>query len=259
MPHKSQKFGLLAQKVARVLNRGRTTAPHSRGRKFTSRASHVGAPFNAFFHSDPFPARKHVKLQYAEILSLSTSNSTNVCGVTYFFGLNALWDVYLAAGGHQPYGFDQLVSSTGPYSRYKVNGCHIELEFYDPSADTGLNLCAAIHDPTDYAVGSTIAGLTLDKIAEKQNTWTRFLSTTGSQTIKLTKYFSMAKLFEWRKTQYAADTTNTTGNYAGNPASIAALEIGILDTRAAASSTVQVKIKLTFTTELYQRLQLGQS
>lgn len=219
--------------------------------------SHGRLSINSFAGKHPFPMNMWTNFTYTESLLLQ-SGASNTVGTVYNLGLNALWDVYLAAGGHQPYGFDQLVSSSGPYYRYKVWGVTIDLEFYDPSADTGLQVCCAVHNPVSYAAGATISGLTIDQVNEKHNTFTKYIPSTGGQVVRLRRYFPMNVLFNLTRQQFANDITTTTGSNAGNPSSTPALQLGLLDARATGGN-VLVRGRLTFRTQLYDRAQLSQS
>lgn len=223
----------------------------------TGAGGSLSIPFKNFSSRHPFPINMWTKFTYTESLFLA-NGATNTVGTTYKLGLNALWDVYLAAGGHQPYGFDSLVSANGPYYRYKVWSVRLDLEFYDPSADSGIQICCAVHNPVSYAAGATISGLSIDQVSEKHNTFTKYISSTGAQTVRVSRVFPMHQLFNLTKAQFANDISTTTGSNAGNPASTPVLEIGILDSRSNTCS-VMVKGMLTFNTQLYDRAQLSQS
>lgn len=57
----------------------------------------------------------------------STSGILN----SVFFAMNDIWDPEVAAGGHQPMGFDQMAAL---YNRYLVLGSKITITFYDNAA-----------------------------------------------------------------------------------------------------------------------------
>lgn len=215
-------------------------------------------PFGAFDRMSPFPPHMNCKLTYTEDITLNTTNLSNVCGATYYMGVNCLYDPYLAAGGGQPYGFDQICSSTGPYYRYKVNGCMLKAVYTKPST-TDLKVCGAIHGPTGYSAGNTISGLLDAKIREKSNTWVGNLSTSGRRSAGFKQWIPMNILFEWDKAAYRADMTNSTGAYNGNPADVVAFETGCLDTSSGAQSNCLVTITLTYYCTFYDRAQLAAS
>lgn len=214
--------------------------------------------FGKFDDPNPFPLNLASKLTYTEILQVAGTNNLNTVGTTYYFNLNSLFDPYTAVGGHQPYGFDQLCNSTGPYTRYKVNGVMVTITAMDPNADTTTNICVAVHPPGLSA--DTMLGLTLDQVNEKSNCITKYISNTGSQSRTIKQFFPMYKLFNVTKSQFNNDITNTTGPYNGNPGSMPTLEVGCCDPRApAAATSVMLKVKLDYYAMFYERKQLSGS
>jgi hypothetical protein len=64
----------------------------------------------------------HRTLRYVDMYLLSSSSGSVVTQVTR---VNSLFDPDLTGTGHQPRGFDQLCSSTGPYATYRVHNVRI--------------------------------------------------------------------------------------------------------------------------------------
>lgn len=218
----------------------------------------IKGPLGRFDDMNPFPPQLYCKLGYSDTLTLSTTNLANTCGATLYMGLNTLYDPYLAAGGHQPYGFDQLCAAAGPYLRYKVNACLVEMEFFSPSA-VDAHACIALHNVSDYAAGSTITVLTLNTIREKSNTQIRQVSTSGKRSVKVKQYIPINIMFEWTKEQFRTEMGSSTGAYNGNPGSIAAIEIGACDPRGNAQSSILCDFRITYYGLFYERVQLGAS
>ena len=65
-----------------------------------------------------FPERYRTKLRYADEFKMVTASSTG----SWIFRANSVFDPDYTGTGHQPRGFDQLCSSSGPYNRYCVTG-----------------------------------------------------------------------------------------------------------------------------------------
>jgi len=212
-----------------------------------------------FFHNDPFPPMLHRSLSYSNVVAPGSTTSANTVGGTYSYRLNSLYDPYVGAGGSQPYGFDQLCSSAGPYLRYKVVGCRIKVTFSAPSAASGQMGCIQIRNPSDSAVPLT--GLTYDKLAEKHNTVAVFVPDTGSQSKTLSFSFpNLASMFGWTKGMFDNDVDTTTGGYNSNPGSMPVMEVGVLDTKSSGTSiTLQAHIQITYDAVFYQRSTLVQS
>lgn len=207
----------------------------------------------------PFPKNWFCKATYTDYFNLSTNNSLATVGTSYKYGLNCLDDPYLSAGGHSVYGFNQLCTATGPYMRYKVHACRVQIEVQDPSADAAHNVIIAILSPAAYGAGATIVGGNLSSLTEKHNIVSKYIPSSGPQLALYDQTFKMHTVFEMNKRQYREDITNTTGAHDGNPGSIAAVEIGILDARSGTTTTVVCKITLTYYIQYYQRYQLGVS
>lgn len=73
----------------------------------------------------PFPRRKSVVFRYAIPLFMDTLSA----GVSalQLVNLNSLYDPDATAVGHQPLYYDQLLSSTGPYTRYVVTRTDVDV------------------------------------------------------------------------------------------------------------------------------------
>jgi len=69
-----------------------------------------------------FPPRLSRTLRYVDMYLLSSSSGSVVSQV---MRVNSLFDPDQTGTGHQPRGFDQLCSSTGPYATYRVHNVRI--------------------------------------------------------------------------------------------------------------------------------------
>ncbi len=77
-----------------------------------------------FRFEDPFPARTVKELVYKHELSAHTDPGSNFqAGTPLTFNLGSLFAPI--AGGHQPFGFDQMAAL---YARYKVHKVRIRVE-----------------------------------------------------------------------------------------------------------------------------------
>lgn len=65
-----------------------------------------------------FPQRYSTTLKYYDCFSMGAASTS----LTWVFRANSLFDPDYTGTGHQPRGYDQLCSSTGPYVRYVVTG-----------------------------------------------------------------------------------------------------------------------------------------
>lgn len=71
------------------------------------------------------PVNRPVRMRYCKEGFLSSTSGVLNSEV---FAMNDIWDPEVAAGGHQPMGFDQMAAL---YNRYIVLGAKVRVTFYD--------------------------------------------------------------------------------------------------------------------------------
>jgi len=76
------------------------------------------------------PKTLKVLLRYTEVMNMPAIGAGNISKIIYRG--NDLYDPYYAAGGHQPYGFDQLCVR---FSRFTVMSTRMAVETLDTSAN----------------------------------------------------------------------------------------------------------------------------
>lgn len=146
----------------------------------------------------PFPLLRRAKLRYFDELTINSSG--NVAFVSY--GANCLYDPYLSTGGHQPMGFDQLMTL---YNHYEVYGAKITVKFL-PNGDQ-FYCGVAIDDDTNYTGATTTA-------LEQRGTKGNYMGVNATRPVVITQYYSQKKMFGKR----ARGTDNQKGTIAANPA-----------------------------------------
>jgi hypothetical protein len=104
-----------------------------------------------------FPRNWRRVLRYVDAVTLTSTSG----GQAYYqFRANSLFDPDLSGTGHQPRGFDQLCSSTGPYLTYRVHGCTARLVF-PPSGANVWNIAAGFTDTSTVSAGASGQGIGL--------------------------------------------------------------------------------------------------
>jgi hypothetical protein len=237
-------------------NKKRSSRKSTKNRGSGSKAyqGNASASLQRFFRRDPFLPFSVRQLAYSSSDILGNSTTT-IFGTSKVFSLNSLFDPDISGTGHQPYGFDQLCSSTGPYTRYKVIGVELELHVMFPG-NSGIYCAVAVHNAGSAA---TIAGLTATEVAEKHNTSLVFVPGTGSkEKVFKFRFNSLAPLFNWTKSQFSNEMSNTTGPYNASPGSQPRLEISITDMDGTPTSCT-VLTKINYRAMLYDRVQLSTS
>jgi len=206
-----------------------------------------------FSVASPFPPRKGYRLTYEQdgFLTVGTSGLT---GSIQKFNLNSLFDPDNTGSGHQPYGYDALQVA---YNRYKVSGCLVDLEFYDPQTIDSVMCVYALFNPAN--ISNTIAGVSPATASEKHNAESCAVMGTGSQKKKIKFFISMAELFNLSKLQYKSDIDNTTADVGANPGSLGTLQLASADPNGGSSGGIRYRMRLTYYCMLYQRKYMSQS
>lgn len=73
----------------------------------------------------PFPVRRTARFRYVHQVSIGGA----AAGVGDFvaYSPSSLYDPEVAIGGHQPMYYDQLLSATGPYTKFLVTGARVRI------------------------------------------------------------------------------------------------------------------------------------
>ncbi len=200
---------------------------------------------------NPFPARMNVRQNYAEIVTFTTG-AVGVMGVEQLYAINDQFDPNFTGVGHQPYGRDTLATI---YNKYKVTGFSWELKFSDPSAD-GV-ACAIMFTPPHQV--TTLAGLTISDVLEKQNTLVKYVNDSGAQTIIMKGYYPMHKIAQITSLQFKANVEDYNALSGASPIKRPFLRLSAGSIRATAGTTVVCSVRLTFHTTWYDRIVLAQS
>jgi hypothetical protein len=124
----------------------------------------------------PFPPIRTVTFKYVEQLSLNEAVLGN--GAYYLFTPSSLYDINNTGTGHQPMYFDQLFSSTGPYTKYRALHTRARITFANTSA-TGNCQVGVYVSPN----GSTPAA-PLQALEKPWGKWGWVTGTGGSATVK---------------------------------------------------------------------------
>jgi hypothetical protein len=186
-----------------------------------------------------FPERLAISLAYTDELTLSTTNNLPTFGSAIAFRLNSLYDPYFAAGGHQPYGYDQI---TPFYSRYLVHGCDVECEFSDPAVD-GLIVGTFIKN---YYDSQSLSGSTINLVSEFPEAWSKALNNTGSQVATYRRYVDIAKQMGLTRAQLDAQWTTCGAITTADPSIPLYFEVAVAAPASPATTTVTVRVRLRF-------------
>lgn len=211
------------------------------------RANDISIPrdpfYTAFGHRNqpPLAQRLRTTLKYSE-----TIQRTGLSTYDYVFRLNSLFDPNLTGGGHQPKGFDQLVTL---YQRYRVYRARYHVWFYNTTSAIPIH-CVCV--PTNAATAYTDAGDAIEAAYSKHGVATIY------QRVMLRGEVDLAQLNGKSHAAYAADDT-TQALVTTNPAE--ALDLHCFMEAFDGSTTVIAYIAVTieYDVEFSDPVQLGQS
>ncbi len=206
-----------------------------------------------FSVKDPFPKIYRTQMYYTETIT-KTAGALGIFGTEAAYRANSTFAPQIAGGGvsHQPYGRDQLALL---YLRYKVSGVRLQIQFSNPSED-GMIVGVKYNTPLDLL---SLGGLSPAVQGEKFNVWMKALNNTGSQTVNYDRYFRMEDLMGVTKLQFKADIDEYSALTGASPVDTPSLRIAVGDITGTGGGTVNCIIKLTFYTNWFSRLTLGQS
>jgi len=137
-----------------------------------------------------FPTRLRRTLQYVDNYLLS---STAGSVATQQWKVNSMFDPDLTGTGHQPRGFDQLCSTTGPYVKYRVLAVRISGEAVSTN-DATLTL---INGFSDLSTIPAIAGGGIGSISGTSELpgWTAlFIPPTGAPVARFAQAARIAEI-----------------------------------------------------------------
>ncbi len=202
--------------------------------------------------SSSYTARATGPLTLVRKLRYSTQTNINpgAAGIAanVFIKANGLFDVEVAAGGHQPLGFDQYMDM---YDHFKVLSSKISVQFLQVGNDTASQAIVAITLDDD-----TTANTSIDNMIEQGlSTWKVIQgSQAASKPTTLTKTFSSSKFFSNRKS--AADLL---GTVAADPVEGAFFNISAAGLDSTDPNLTKMLIVIDYIVSFSERRTLGSS
>lgn len=207
----------------------------------------VAGGLNFLTSPSPFPlVWKNCKLRYSDSL-IHTVGTSGLFGAETIFALNDLFDPRYSTGGAQPLYRDQIAAL---YGRYKVYGATVDILYSGPSAPNIA--CAVMFSPPSTT--TALASQTFNWAKEQNNVKVKVLSDTGTQKLRIRKYFPMHQIVQKTKLQYDADI-GIYGALSGNsPTDKAYMRVAIADVNLGSSATCAISTTITFHVNWSERI-----
>lgn len=197
-----------------------------------------------------FSPTQIVKMRYCDHVILDPGIGNTAYDTWSATNLN---DPYVAAGGHQPMGFDEYM---GLYSHFMVLGAKATFYATVPSDLASDAVCLV-----GQLSGTTTApGTNLNQIIEQQKSSYKFLtSRSGSRsTGHLSIYYSPKKF--WGFKDLRDNTSQLRGNVSASPTENAYFQIQVAGTNPSDNPVaVAIRVVIEYSVMLSERKELGQS
>lgn len=187
------------------------------------------------------PETFHAKHKYVD--TLTPVSGVAIIGNEFSYALNGMWDPYTPAGGHQPYGFDQLAAM---YNAYVVTSCHISVTLSVPSTADCYFAYAWGPSSAPGAVASfSFTGA--NNIGEKDNARWFMLPTAQANTKDFTVDLGTFNIgnVESKSNKIILTDINYQGGVGNNPPACPNICFG-LGTLATTGSTVTAVVQITY-------------
>lgn len=211
-------------------------------------------PWRKFNQIDPFPLNYNTKFVYVSDQTLTSAGLIRTTGNIYEWRLNSPYDpdytsIAPIASNTTAYAYKDLLSSLGPYLKYKVNGVKIDIVWYDPEID-GMVAVSHIKANNDtYAIGAQ----DVQYLERSPMTLVNRMNDSGSQKKHLTQYFPMNQLVGWTKEQFRADNDTSTAPHNTYPVLTPRLQLCVANMTDNTLRFIRVRVKLTYYTTCYGR------
>lgn len=198
-------------------------------KKFYRRSRRYKRSNKLSFYKAPLPNMLASKMRYVENISINPG--FGLAGV-YVVSANGMYDPNFTGTGHQPRGFDQIMSM---YDHYTVIGSKIVVEF-TPTGNYNSTIFVSLKD--------SVTGLTANDYLEGRNVSSAVLQPTGNGHVKtLSKTFSARKFLG---VSHPMSSSLLRGSDTSNPSEQAYYHIGIKALQAVDESEVQINFRVEY-------------
>ncbi len=208
-----------------------------------------------FRYQDPFPARTVKELVYKHDITAHTDpGSNNQAGTPLTFNLGSLFAPI--AGGHQPFGFDQMAAL---YARYKVHKVKIRVETFMNSATSVAGAVQVIGIFPPGSSQTTLNVLNAYAMGENYNVSTNVIQFNAVRPVVYETTLDIATIAGLTKKEFEANIEDYSALVSASPTRFPFLEVNLAPFTAANGDLYSSGVTLTFVAEFWQRISLAQS
>lgn len=196
-------------------------------------------------HPSPFPLTKRAYLTMGNLFDLTAAATHQ----EFNFQANSLFDFFFTHATHQPLGFDQMCSASGPYTRYLVHSVRFEVTCVNHVADETVFWIAA--QPSSVAA----AVITVSDALERQGLQSKIIHRNAVMPTTLSNFNTTTAMLDVKDVR---DERDLRGVYNSNPVRQWYLKAGIV-TPSASQQIGTLYVKVVFDVEFTERKTLASS
>ncbi len=189
-------------------------------------------------------------------LAATLPGSNQQAGTPYLFNLGSIFEP--RAGGHQPFGFDQMAAL---YARYKVHKVRIHVEtLYVAPGTSGIT--AGFQVVGVFPPGSaqtTLNVLTAGNMGENFNVSTKLVSAANVVPLVFDATYDIATIAGLTREEFESNVEDYSALVTASPTRYPFLEVNQSAYTAADAAGYRHNVTLTFFVEFWQRISLAGS
>lgn len=201
----------------------------------------------------PFPPKLVTKLHYYNSYRSTTSaasvNSLTIGINNPYSSTSSGWSI-----NGQPFGYDQLLSATGPYAQYVVTGAKVKLTYLNNSS-TSPAAALIQWSPDNSYTSITTPQYMMQYGGQANSIYIPYIGVSGNSHAKkiVKKYFDIAKMCGLSRAELLGDP-NYAGAYNGAPTNVPTVKmvLGAQASTASTDSDCTVLLDICFYVQLQQ-------
>jgi hypothetical protein len=196
------------------------------------------------------PPRLKVPMRYGDLITVTNSGTVGTI-TNYVFRLNSVYDPDLTGTGHQPYGFDELMSL---YTSFTVMSCSYTITATESVAKSGVSYVAAFPAAAITTNPSSLIGSILEQ------PFVRYTTVAGvtNPSPKISGRVDLPKFYGYSRSEYRS-LSLFWGSDSTNPGTDLNLFCCTAPATTSETGTVHLLVRLSYSVEFHRPRSLAPS
>lgn len=210
-----------------------------KGKTFNKKSRSIGV-------TSMFPTRKFVKMHVSFLTAVTSGTTQSTFGNAQTYFLNSIFEPR-SGSTTRPQGYAEL---SPLYARYKVYGAFVKIVFNNPTLDgVYVGVRAQQSGGSDSLAAEQIGNADMKR-------WTicKPINNTGTQTVYYSRYWDIAQMEGFTKTQMSADLSTMSAAIGANPSRVPFIEVACANAATTADAPVNFQIDITYYVQLFDRV-----